>query len=480
MSARENQSEILLGSHYCNPHELYEDWDLSTPFMSPRSELHWLAPIGVGTRYVESLSSYFRRLADAHCVSPSHLFEEKVGPLTGRRYLVQGTATKWNSFLGATYRYVTINGVGSIASDWIRCLEELTLRMGLRTLTMNLWSNVVSSRELFHDTPRWCSSCFNDWRKAGQEIREPLVWTLRPVQICDLHQRRLTFRCPHCDRIPQPLCVSSKPGYCSHCGNWLADVSQADKVPDNWGLNWQNWVTQNLGQMLIVAPTVSEKPLRTKITTSVSQIIDELCNGNSAAFAERIGRTKTTVWGWTNLEHRIRMSDLLAVCYWAQLAPVDLLLSDLGSALRKSALFNRVRPSPPSEREKSARVPRRLDKTDIKAQLEALLASGNVPDTWKEVAAIVNIDRVHLRRLFPELSKLLVAECRKARAIKKANRDRDRRAYVHGAIAEARRKEGSVSRSAVISILREQGKVVDYRVISVAFREIRHQRPSLK
>lgn len=216
----------------------------------------------------------------------------------GRQYLIQGTSTKWNSFLGTNYRYVTINAVGSMASDWIRCLEELTLCTNLRALTMNVWSNVVSSRELFQDKPGWCSSCFNAWRKAGQEIQEPLLWTLRPVQICDLHQRRLSFLCPHCRRIPQPLCVSPRPGYCSHCSGWLGDVAEADEELDELDLNWQNWVTRSLGQMLIVAPTVSEKPLRNRINTSMSQLIDELCKGNSAAFAERIGRTKTTVWGW--------------------------------------------------------------------------------------------------------------------------------------------------------------------------------------
>lgn len=390
-----------------------------------------------------------------------------------RQYLVDGRSTKWNSFLGAKYRYVTINGVGSMASDWIRSLEELTLRNDLSALTITVWSNVVSSRELFHDKPGWCSSCFNAWRKAGQEIHEPLIWTLRPVRICDLHQRRLSFSCPHCHRSPQALCVTPQPGSCSHCGDWLGEIFAEDEKLEEFDLNWQRWIMRSLGQMLIVAPSVSEKPLRTKIPISITQLIDELCNGNSAAFAERIGRTKTTVWGWMNLKQRIRLSDLLAACYWAQLAPVDLLLSDLGSAVRKSALFNRVRPSPPLDFEKPLRVGRSLDKTEIKAQLEALLESGNVPASWKEVAALLKIDGVHLRRLFPELSKLLVAECKKARALKKTNRDGDRRADIQNAIAYARNSQLPVSRRAIALILRNQSKTVDYRLISAMLREIR-------
>ena len=473
MSGSESQREIPLASLCSSSRELYEEWDLSPPTISPRSELYWLEPIGIGTPYVESLSSYFRRLADAHCVSIAHLFEEKVAPLMGRQYLIQGTSTKWSSFLGTNYRYVTINGIGSMASDWIRCLEELTLRTGLRDHTMNVWSNVVSSRELFHDKPRWCSSCFNAWQKEGQEIREPLLWTLRPVQICDLHQRRLSFLCPHCNRVPQPLCVSPNLGYCSHCGDWLGELVQANEELEEIELNWQNWVTQSLRQMLIAAPTVSDMPLRSKITTSITQLIDELCCGNNTAFAQQIGRTKTTVWGWMNLEHRIRIADLLAACYWAQLAPVDLLLSDLRSGVRRTAPFNHVRPSPPPELGKPIRVVRCLDKDEIKAQLESLLRSGNVPASLREVAALVNIDRVHLSRLFPELCKLLVAECKKARADKKINRDSERYSNIQAAIAEAGERQLNVSRRVIASILRRHGKPIDEELISTALRDIR-------
>jgi len=463
-------SGILSDSPCSSSYEQCEEWDLSTRSISPRSKLYRLDPIGVGTPYVESLSSYFRRLADAHCVSPSHLFQGSIAPRMGRRYLVEGPATKWNSFLGAAYRHVPINGVGSMASDWIRGLEELTLRNDLRNLTMTIWSSVISPRELFHDKPGWCSSCLNAWRDAGQEIRESLLWSLRPMQICDLHQRRLSFRCRHCALAQRPLCVSPNPGYCSHCGDWLGAVSDHDNELEGMDLNWQSWVTQSLGQILSVAPDVSDKPPRTRFQMSVTQLIDELCNGNSAAFAKQIGRRKNTVWSWLNLKHRIRISDLLAVCYWARLSPTDLLLGDLGSHLGRRTLFNDVRPSPPNELEKQRRV-RRLDKNEIEAQLEALLASGKVPPTWKEVAALVNIDKVHLRRLFPELSKLIVAECKKVRALRRANRDRARQTDIRVAIVEARKRGLGASRRVVVSILKEQNKVGAYLLISAVLRE---------
>src|SRR5688572_20379032 len=68
-------SGILSVSQCSSSWEQCEEWDMSTQLISPRSKLYRLEPIGVGTPYVESLSSYFRRLADAHCVSPCIFFK---------------------------------------------------------------------------------------------------------------------------------------------------------------------------------------------------------------------------------------------------------------------------------------------------------------------------------------------------------------------------------------------------------------------
>src|SRR5688572_16667853 len=69
--------------------QVYDNWDLSSPRMSARSELYHLPPIGVGTPFVEALSSYFRRLANAHCLTPGLLFQKKIAPLLDKSYLVR-------------------------------------------------------------------------------------------------------------------------------------------------------------------------------------------------------------------------------------------------------------------------------------------------------------------------------------------------------------------------------------------------------
>ena len=53
--------------------EAFESWDLTKPQVPKRSLLHPLEPIGIGTPFVESLTSYIARLAEVHAVTVSDL-----------------------------------------------------------------------------------------------------------------------------------------------------------------------------------------------------------------------------------------------------------------------------------------------------------------------------------------------------------------------------------------------------------------------
>lgn len=58
--------------------EIYDSCDLNKPSIPPRSRLYHLEPIGIGTPYVESLTSYIARLAEAHCLTPKLLLEREI------------------------------------------------------------------------------------------------------------------------------------------------------------------------------------------------------------------------------------------------------------------------------------------------------------------------------------------------------------------------------------------------------------------
>src|SRR5438046_5603677 len=63
----------------------FERWDMTEPLLPQTSALYALVPYGLGTPYVESLSSYMRRLAKAHAVHVYRLHREMTVPLHHER-----------------------------------------------------------------------------------------------------------------------------------------------------------------------------------------------------------------------------------------------------------------------------------------------------------------------------------------------------------------------------------------------------------
>jgi hypothetical protein len=68
--------------------EQFEEWTLGdhAPFPT-RSELYHMLPAGLGTSFIESLTSYIARLAESHCLTTRSLVVQKFFPSLGRSYL---------------------------------------------------------------------------------------------------------------------------------------------------------------------------------------------------------------------------------------------------------------------------------------------------------------------------------------------------------------------------------------------------------
>src|SRR5260370_42551980 len=58
----------------------FEWWKATEVHIPERSILYAPVPIGMGTAFGESLTSYLARLAEAHCVYPGVLIQEMIVP----------------------------------------------------------------------------------------------------------------------------------------------------------------------------------------------------------------------------------------------------------------------------------------------------------------------------------------------------------------------------------------------------------------
>src|SRR5712691_8530009 len=75
------------GSVYLMALTSYESWDIRPLTIPARTRLVPLEPIGVGTAYVESLTSYTCRLAHVHSITVGKLFNHEIGPMINKLYL---------------------------------------------------------------------------------------------------------------------------------------------------------------------------------------------------------------------------------------------------------------------------------------------------------------------------------------------------------------------------------------------------------
>ena len=110
----------------------------------PRSYFYHLPPLAVGSPYVESLTSYLTRLAEAHNISAGVLLMRELLPKVRaeyRRHDYRTVGKIENTFI---YEAHTLNGMARRAQDWVTVLESLTGVCGLQCLTMGAWGQVVS------------------------------------------------------------------------------------------------------------------------------------------------------------------------------------------------------------------------------------------------------------------------------------------------------------------------------------------------
>lgn len=394
----------------------YEPWNFSRPSISKRSVLYNLKPMKIGTGSVECLTSYVKRLAKAHSLSPGILLQRFLASHMNKPYWSHGGArsgTNGSALAASCSEHAkAINGVGIIARDWVVALQSLTLRTDLESLSMLRWSAVFTQRNLLRQSLAWCPSCYASRRLNNEPVYDPLLWAFRCVTMCVKHNRRLRSRCRCCGTQLQWLGRRSRPGYCSKCGEWLGAEETADdqcEAGDDLSLTeleWQAYITHQL-ENLISASIHLPLPTQQRVATALSVCIDRATDGNTSRFAQLIGKTKNTVWGWQHGLTRIPVDDLLRICRCVGIGLVDLLYHD-GFSFTDIDVVHRVSVSGVTTIRRSPR------KVDLKATKRALITTLKEEPSlpMKAIAARLGINKRILYKHFPELCKRIAARHR--------------------------------------------------------------------
>lgn len=126
---------------------------------------------------------------------------------------------------------------------------------------------------------------------------------------------------------------SLPPGYCAFCSGTLI-IRQADEVQtvavDSHEFAWQQWVTHDLGAVVTQLPVMSVEPKRERIRQVVSDAVEQLADGNTAAFARSLGLPRGTVENWRQGKRIPELDMLLWLCYRLDLSLCEVLFQEGG------------------------------------------------------------------------------------------------------------------------------------------------------
>ena len=171
----------------------YELWNLELPNIPPRSHLFHLEPIGIGTPYVESLTSYIARLADAHSVSVGTLIALEIK----KNYLKKESYDSSNcpniNRIYSQNHIASLNGTTEGVKQLVSELTELTLQDNLQFLTLLTWAEVFPVIKLLKPYFAWCPHCYQQWCSRGTVIYSPLLWSIQVVTVCPDHHQPLVM-----------------------------------------------------------------------------------------------------------------------------------------------------------------------------------------------------------------------------------------------------------------------------------------------
>jgi AraC-like DNA-binding protein len=291
----------------------------------PRSRLYRLAPIGIGTPLVESLTSYLTRLAHAHGVTVESLAAAEIAPLVNK------SAKAAQAKFSVDSR--NLNGLETWTTLTLAALARLTLRHDLAFLTMQPWGQVLSRQNLLRRQLAWCPACFRQWQQAGQMLYIPLLWTLKPEALCPQHQQPLCDHCPYPDCGRQLRLINSRvrPGYCPYCRRWLGLTAGAS--PENNAPPTEvdrSWLTDQLARLLAATPTLAAQTDQALFARNFKRCVAASAPGSVQGLAQELGISASSFFGWIHRGHPPQLAVLARVCHHLDVSMLAMLTTQPG------------------------------------------------------------------------------------------------------------------------------------------------------
>ncbi|TCJ13922.1 TetR family transcriptional regulator [Parasulfuritortus cantonensis] len=342
-----------------------------------RSFLHAQEAIGVGTPEVESLLSYFCRLAVSHAVSTADLARLVV------KHIDHDIRQDFE------WQQRNLSGISESARNWAAWLAAATGVERLDLLTLTNWSSFLPAKGLSPRRSHWCPHCLAEDRKAGNQPYFRLSWEIGPVEACHRHKVQLVDTCPHCGRrhVRHDAGIVL-PGWCTQCGGFLGDADAPSATPG------QLWVARQVGQWIASQTPAADFADSVSVTETLNTLILGLDGGQPSRFAKRIGLAKSTVHGWLRDGNLPTIQAYLAMAAHSGLSLNQVMRGELTTWAPNTPDAQIALPFDLSRKAAKA-APRQLDWDAIKRELETMLKLPE-PISVAEAGRRLDIDDRHL------------------------------------------------------------------------------------
>ncbi|MGP4064634.1 TniQ family protein [Oceanobacillus sp. M65] len=229
-----------------------------------RSTLYNLEPMGIGTLMVESLTSYLLRLSNVHNLKTRSLIQYLIYPFLNKSTY---DLKKSNNNIYSDGRF--LDGSTPLTIEFINALETLTHRKDLRYLTLISWGGITNHKVI---TPykKWCPQCLSKMKIENGTVYQPLLWNVKHVKICPLHNIQLRHTCPSCGSSQLALNTKGSISTCNSCNTWLGkDEYNYEEVNVS---DFDRWVASAIGDLIRETPKILRFPIGSYIDELVKKL----------------------------------------------------------------------------------------------------------------------------------------------------------------------------------------------------------------
>lgn len=364
-------------------------------------------------------------------------------------------------------RLELVNSTGITARYWSDAVNHLVGRDDMAALTLLGFAPVLNDPAgLVARQRRWCPACLQADLEHGASVYERLLWSIRLVTRCPLHDLDLLSLCAECKYFhKRQLTRRAVSGMCGRCHAWLG-VASLREASQSRALDpqarWEQWTAQQVSSLLELTGQQMQTLSKANVRAMLDAGIDALSDGNAKQFAKLCGKATSSLSEWRKGANFPSMSTLL-VLSWNCGIPLTAWLTGDRDA------WQSAQPSMGSTPLSTGGIRRTRAARSwvaIGRHLRACASSPDFTKSWAATADGVQVDPSELRRRFPQNAAAIGEKARRARSTDAKERRMQRRKRIETVLRQVLKdcgeNDGVPTRRFLDAALREGGVTVRY------------------